>query len=317
MTPIFCVNPVNLPKMDRPAGILRILSPRHANAESVQMMAGSVTSVFGEPADFLAALRAEGLLSLLVSGPGEFRARLTQIGLHDLRLSIGEERLSRVAVVVPPMDKVLVALAIGGYPSPTWGGVELPADELITLGPGQRVHVKTEGPCQWGVIGLSNESLNQYGSAILGSRFVVPPAARWRPRRGALNQLRRLQRAAIARVKSRSAELAGHEAAHGLEQQLIHALIDCLSSDPVDELRASRRREEIIAGFENRFEAEPSRRIAEMVIALGVSLRTLQDCCNRNLGMGPGRYIRLLRAAGGGQDIRTPLAYSGWSDGLV
>src|SRR5271169_2055358 len=63
-------------------------------------MPGSFTSVFGEPADFAAALRADGVVRVLISGRGQFRARLTRIVLHRLSLTSGEEELARAAVVV-------------------------------------------------------------------------------------------------------------------------------------------------------------------------------------------------------------------------
>jgi small-conductance mechanosensitive channel len=50
-------------------------------------MPGSVTSVFSEPEDFVAALRQEGGLGLLVSSRGPFKAWLTQVALHRLRLA--------------------------------------------------------------------------------------------------------------------------------------------------------------------------------------------------------------------------------------
>src|SRR5436853_188613 len=56
--------------------------------------------------------------------------------LHRLRLSAGEEELSRIAFVAVPADAVLVALPIGSAPSPVWGGIEMRAEEIITLGPG-------------------------------------------------------------------------------------------------------------------------------------------------------------------------------------
>ena len=61
-------------------------------------MPGSATSVFSEAEDFEAALRKEGYLGLLVTGQGAFRARLTQIALHRLRISAGEEQLPRIAL---------------------------------------------------------------------------------------------------------------------------------------------------------------------------------------------------------------------------
>ena len=62
-------------------------------------MPGSVTWVFGEPKDFQAVLREDGVLSLLVTARGAFRARLTQVTLHNLRLSTGDEHLPRIAFV--------------------------------------------------------------------------------------------------------------------------------------------------------------------------------------------------------------------------
>jgi len=77
-------------------------------------MPGSVTSVFSEPQDFEAVLREDGVLGMLIIGRGRFRARLTQITLHRLRLSAAEEHLPRIAFVAVPADTVLVLQPIGG-----------------------------------------------------------------------------------------------------------------------------------------------------------------------------------------------------------
>ena len=74
-------------------------------------MPGSVTSVFSEADEFGAALLEEGYLGLLVTGPGAFRARLTQVALHRIRLSAAEEYLPRIAFVAVPHDMILVSLA--------------------------------------------------------------------------------------------------------------------------------------------------------------------------------------------------------------
>ena len=83
---------------------------------------GSVTSVFSEADEFGAALLEEGILGLLVTGPGAFRARLTQVALHRIRLSAAEEYLPRIAFVAVPHDMILVSLANRSGPSPIWGG---------------------------------------------------------------------------------------------------------------------------------------------------------------------------------------------------
>ena len=63
-------------------------------------------------------------------------ARLTQVTLHDLRLSACDESLPRIAFIAIPEDTVLVSLLIGNGPWTLWGGMEMQANEIITLGPG-------------------------------------------------------------------------------------------------------------------------------------------------------------------------------------
>ena len=132
-------------------------------------MPGSVISVFSEPDEFQAALREEGVLNLLVTGHGQFRARLTQVTLHHLRLSAGDERLSRIAFAIVPANTLFVSLPAGERPAPIWDGMEMRVGEMITLGPGQRVHARSDGPCHWGAIRLPAEELAQYGDALSGA----------------------------------------------------------------------------------------------------------------------------------------------------
>jgi AraC-like DNA-binding protein len=257
-------------------------------------MSGSVTSVFGEPEDFEAALHADGVVSLLVTGHGRFRARLTQVTLHGLRLSAGDEYLPRIASIAIPADTVLVSLPIGSGPWPVWGGMEMQAREIITLGPRQRVYARTRGPCRWGVIRIPGEDLVQYARALSGAEFVVPPAARWRPPRAALRQLRSFHGAAVRRVEARSAVLADSEAAHGLEQQMIEALVECLSAGPVEEETGTAARHiAMLARLEDLLQSEPLLGIAGICAALGASERTLRECCSEHLGMAPSHYRRL------------------------
>src|SRR6516164_5583437 len=103
-------------------------------------MPGSRASVFGEAEDFQAALSADGVAGLLVTGRGQFRARLTQVRLDGWRLTAVEETLSRIAFVTVPAGMQLVSFPIDGGPSPIWGGIEIARGEMITFGPGQQVH---------------------------------------------------------------------------------------------------------------------------------------------------------------------------------
>jgi AraC-like DNA-binding protein len=261
-------------------------------------MPGSVTSVFSEAEEFAAALRAEGVLSLLVTGVGEFRARLTQVALHHLRLSATDERRPRIAFVAVPADIILVSLSSVRGPAPIWGGIRIGAGEIMTLGTGQHLHMRTDGPCRWGSIWFPTAELVSYGSALTGGTFAVPSAARWRPRPAMIRHLRHLHSAGIRAAEGSSNILIGGEAAHGLEQQLIEALVECLSNGSVIEATcAIRGHQDVAVRFEVLLQAPPvgALSMADICTMLGVSARALCLSCTEQLGMGPDEYLRRRR----------------------
>ena len=209
-------------------------------------MPGSRASVFGEAEDFQAALSTDGVTGFLVTGRGPFRARMTQVRLEGWRLAAVEETLSRIAFVTVPAGMQLVSFPIDGGPSPIWGGIEIARGEMITFGPGQQVHARTIGPCHWGAIQVPNLQLVDYGRTLNGARFVVPPVARWRPQRATVRELRNLHRAATRLAEARSGALTDRQAAYGLEQQLLHALIECFAEGVEEETATGRRHRDIL-----------------------------------------------------------------------
>jgi AraC-like DNA-binding protein len=254
----------------------------------------SLASVFGEADDFEAALRAEGVVELLITGRGPYRARLTQISLHRFRLAAGDEPLPRIAFIEIPAGMILVAFPIEAASSPVWGGMTVEGRDIITIAPGQRVHARTIGPSRWGALQLPEKDLVEYGRGLTGTIFPAPRGvAKWRPSPAMTRQLRDLHRAAIRQAQSRSGTLADGAAAHGLEQQLLHALINCLSAGPASaENPAAARKRDVLARFEELLRADSAGRMTEICTALGVSDRLLRHCCDAHLGMSPGSYRR-------------------------
>jgi AraC-like DNA-binding protein len=167
------------------------------------------------------------------------------------------------------------------------------AGQILTFGSGQRLHARTIGPCHWGAIQVPDQQLAEYGRALNGAPLVVPAVARWQPRPAAVRQLRSLHRAAIRMAEARAGALVDLQAAHGLEQQLLQALIECLSGRAEEETATGRRHRDILARFEELLIAEPFLGIARMSAALGVSERSLRACCKEHLAMGPNRYRHL------------------------
>ena len=170
----------------------------------------------------------------------------------------------------------------------------------MTLGAGQRLHMRTDGPCRWGSIWAPAAELARYGGAMTGAAFAVPAAARWwRPRPAMIRHLRHLHSAGIAAIERRSNVLIAGETAHGLEQQLIDALVDCLATgSAIEAPPATIERQDVAVRFEALLQTAPNRgvRTAEICQTLGISVRTLHISCEEQLGMGPTEYIRRQRA---------------------
>jgi AraC family transcriptional regulator, ethanolamine operon transcriptional activator len=262
-------------------------------------MPSSVTSAFTEAADFEAALREGGGVDLLVTGPGAFRARLTRIALLSLRLASAEEHLPRILLVAAPPGMILVALPGAGEPAPVLGGISMGPREIMTLGPGERLHMRSHGPYRWGGIWLPATELVRYASVMTGTAFTIPCAApRWRLRPAISRHLRQLHSAAIGFVEGRSKALMDGETAHGLEQQLIEALVKGLAKgSAIAAAPATREHREVVFRFEALLQADPERafQAEEICAALGVSAQTLPRACAEQLGMGPIEYARRRR----------------------
>jgi AraC-like DNA-binding protein len=262
-------------------------------------MPGCVTSTFSEPHDFAAALRREGCRTLLITGQGQFGAHLTQIVLHRQRLSAAEEQLSRIAFIAVPREMALICFELSDGTDPVWGGISVQPGEIVMLGPGVSLHVRTPGPSRWGTICLPIETVSQYGTALTGAAFHFPSVGYpWRAQRMASMQLRRLHASAIRVARFRPHAVIDVEAAHGLEQQIVHAVIECLTTGSVAMTHCSaRHHQEIMARFEQLLESQGKHRlaIAEFSEALGVSERLLRSLCHAHLGMSPTSYDRLCR----------------------
>lgn len=178
-----------------------------------------------------------------------------------------------------------------------WGGIRSRAGELLTVGPGEQAHARTGGASRSDLIWLPAEELRRYGRALIGPEFAIRQGVcRWLPPKSAAMRLRRLHVAIARSAATRPEALADAQAAHGLEQQVLHALIDCLSPRAAQpETRAARRHRDLMARFEELLAAGSGGGIREICAALGVSQRLLRDCCAAHLGMSPSVY-RLRRA---------------------
>ena len=262
-------------------------------------MRGDITPTLSDSGKFQVAVPVPGDFDFVLTKRGDLWGRFTKFAFHNLCLLHAEMELAAIALIRVPADMVLVALCMGNHENSIWGGIRTQSQDLITVGAAQSVHLRTEGAYRLGAMWLPLREFTRYGSAVSGRVVTVPPGVcRWWTAPDASRRLRHLYSAAIRTARTRLGRVGGVEAAHGLEQQLIHALAECLSTEPTSVATpAMCSAQRLMARFEDlvRSQSEGGLDMSQVRAELGVSDRWLRWCCEQHLGMGPITYIRLHR----------------------
>jgi transcriptional regulator GlxA family with amidase domain len=92
--------------------------------------------------------------------------------------------------------------------------------------------------------------------------------------------------------------IANPEVARALEQELLHALVNCLTAgDAEGNPKTRQHHADIMVRFEDALTAHCGSRLnmPALCSAIGVPERTLRVCCTEFLGMSPTRYLLLRR----------------------
>ena len=261
-------------------------------------MTESGTATFTNPDDYCAAIRGAHV-NLILTGPGDFKARLTWLKLRHVHVVHGRESVARIAYVSLQPNRAFVSFLQSSETPPIWNGIELGARDLVFHSLGEHAHQWTKGPSQWSVVSLPIAQLLHYGKVLTDLSLTPPPVGRvLRPRSGAAAQVRRLLSAACRLAETKPEIIAHREAARALEHDLIHALVNCLTpAEPREGLTKLRHRTDVMLRFENALTADVDREpsIPKLCTTIGVPERTLRACCAEFLGVGPSRFLRLRR----------------------
>jgi AraC-like DNA-binding protein len=258
-----------------------------------------VSSVFSEPDDFEAAMRADGGVSLVTTEPGQFRARITQVALNGMRLLDVNENVPRIAFIKIPEDTLLVALSLSRWPDWFWNGQEVQAGELATLGPGETAHVRTNGQIHWCAVSLACNEFARLSRALIGKPIDLrSELRRWRPPPAALRELTGLHQIAIKAIQADTHPIGAVDAAHGLEQQVIQAVTECLASGSrLPPIPVSPQPQDLMSRLEALLADDSTANMDTTALsgALGVSDRLLRQRCADTLGMSLNRYLWVRR----------------------
>jgi AraC-like DNA-binding protein len=261
-------------------------------------MQRSGTARFTDADDYRENIRG-AKVDFVFNSQRNFEARLTWVEFRHLRLLRGQENLPRVAHIAFAPDLICIAFPLSHNPPQACNGIELQPGNIILYGQDESVHRLTRGASRWGSISLAPEHLAACGKALAELDLAAAPAARiLRPSRLDAARLRSLHAKACRLAETKPKLLAHPEVSRAIEQDLIHATVNCLASSEAHEysgperhhIKIMERYEQVLAKH-----SEEQLQIPELCAAIGVSQRTLRTCCEKFLGMGPAQYIRLQR----------------------
>jgi AraC-like DNA-binding protein len=170
---------------------------------------------------------------------------------------------------------------------------------IVRHSEGQNYHRRSAGFASYGSMSLPVEEMATVGEAMAAVDLTPPPDAMLiTPPPAAMTRLQRLHAAAGHLAENAPEVIANPEAARGLEQLLIQALVECLSIGEASKDRpALRQHAMILRRFRRAVEDNPGQAlyIPELCKAIGASDRTLRLCCQEQLGMSPKQYLLLRR----------------------
>jgi AraC-like DNA-binding protein len=260
-------------------------------------MADSCTLTFNDPDNYATAFGGPRI-NLTITGAGDFRARLSRLNLKYLAIYWLREDLPRIAYLSLPRERIFLSFPVGRQ-SPVFAGFSCQNGDIVLHSRGEHIHQRSGGDCQWGLVSLLPEQLENHAKALTGQPITWPHATRiLRPVRAEASRFKGLSRQACRLADAGNKLIEHPEVARALEQEFIHAIIHCLAANEADDTPKTRHHH---AAIMVRFE-ETLRRCIDQRVSLpalcaeiGVPERTLRMCCAEFLGVSPTRYLLLQR----------------------
>ena len=242
------------------------------------------------------AMQAE----VTVVAKGEYRAELTKIDLDRVWMQRGHETLARVIWGRNSPERAPITFMTRRDQAP-WntGGTEVLPGDIVFASLGASYHSRTTAETHWGSMSVTPDDLASASRDLIGRELAVPAVTRHlRPSSALMSRLLDLHREAGSLAEHSPEILSRPEVAHALEQNLLHVMVRCLAEDGAVETSSSNRRHAATLARLEELLAENCDRplhLVEICAAVAVSERTLRQCCQEYLGMGPIRYLWLRR----------------------
>ena len=170
---------------------------------------------------------------------------------------------------------------------------------IVRYSEGQNYYRRSSGFAAYGSMSLRLAEIAAFGEALAAVDLTPPrDAILITPLPAAMARIQRLHAATGDLADNAPEIIANPDAARGLEEALIEAMMGCLACRENRESTVAQGQHAIVMRrFRRVIEENPEQSlyIPEICKAIRVSDRTLRLCCQEHLGMGPKRYLLLRR----------------------
>ena len=236
---------------------------------------------------------------LTTVGRGRFAGEIVAISLHRMWMQRFSDSLPRVAYVTNAPGRLIINFRAQPGPPLLTGGLDLQPHTILRYAEGQTYFQRSDGASVFCAMSLPVEDVAAIASTLRGVDLKPPrDPASLVPRPAALARLHRLHAAAVDLAGREPHVISNNDAAHAMEQELAHAMVDCLvPADVTPGSMVAARRTGVMKRFRALLDARPddALHLPELCQALGVSDRTLWTCCHEALGVSPMHYLWLRR----------------------
>src|SRR5690242_6032126 len=183
-----------------------------------------------DPYDHQRSLRAEAV-EVVVTAPGDFRGEVARIDVDRLWLQRGRESLPRVVHSTVSKTRNGIFFLADAQQAPTHHtGKEFPPGCMMVYSAGAEHHHRSSVACHWAAMSLDLEDLAAAGRAITGRDLTAPKISELiGPPMPLMDRLLRLH-AAAGDLAATAPDILEHaEVAKAIAQELIHAMVRCLT----------------------------------------------------------------------------------------
>jgi len=253
---------------------------------------------FTDPDAYQSSIRATDV-SVLLTGSGPIRVKLTLMNLHRLWMRSGESSQSYIMQGAWTNQRCVVSFLVGDDQTPYHhNGLSLSPGSMLINPLGAEFYRRSTGR-RAGSMSLAPDDLAAAGITLVGRELTAPSATQViQPPPQLMSRLLHLYEAAEHLTETVPDVLDHPEVARAMEDALVRAMVACMAEgNAVGSDNARARRVPVMQRLERVLDENRDRPLylSEICAAIGVTDRTLRLHCQEVLGTSPHRYLWLRR----------------------